>query len=187
MTLYGYRMWVPGIDNFNNKPILHSLVAPVVWEDPVLEAQELSTSLIDYEPHWGIHSFNTPESLFEYTDWKENGSLILGVIAPFGLTYFHEKGFRSAKAQIVALCNYLLCERCDKQAAVLWRWDLLCPNRHNMNTYALCDFHSGSRFVSDPHYFISVQDFLTALSKRYQCDIVSLNEFMYMEDEDGIR
>lgn len=187
--MFGYRMWSPAI-TLDGEPILESVVAPVLWDNVIMEAQEISTSLIDYEPHWGIHSFKEPEYLFETFDYKENGGFIIGAIAPFGLTYFHERGYRSAKAQIVALCDYITCETCETKAATkFWRFSNPFAEVSSKSAFfAFCDFHSSSRFIpSDIKELIDVNDFLEALSKRYHCDIVNLTQFKNMEDNDGYR
>lgn len=175
--MYGYRVWTPSLRA--GLPILQSYVANVYWDSPVLKAEEIMTSLNDGEPHWGIHSYKSPRLLLENPELQENGGHVIGQVKHFGLTYFHQYGYRSANAQIIKLCNYIQCDRCSKPATKIWRYD---TNISIYAGYCLCKFHINKRFVGENPILMDVEWYLQFLSDRYQCDIVSLEEFKHLEE-----
>ena len=194
--LIGYRAWLPRLDT-NNDAWLESLVSAFVWEGPIVstgipkdeidEEADIIFNGLANDPTLGIHSYNTYGNLIEGWADEDAGGLLIGAIQPFGTVVHAEEGFRSEKAQVLAVVKYVGC-------------DFMAPagtGRKHCNQ--LAPLFDGRHFFCKDHAeylqkiqwkikimsgeMIETDEFMRKLSARYGCDLVTASELSTLEEK----
>jgi hypothetical protein len=195
--LVGYRAWLPEVDNIGD-PILKSFVADYRWEGPVAEGskplkdfgEEDSFTSSERDEGYGFFSlskfFHLSNMLFD-EDMQDS---IMGVVQPYGLIQRHRDGFRSQRAQVVALCSRVKCAlaRCDESV------DAWIVHANNVKMTGVCSNHLGvlntawmKTLCGDNPRLIDHNEYIQGLAKRYHCEILDYNEFKKAEEYYGSR
>lgn len=195
--LIGYRCWQ--VDN--DYQTLLSIVANYKWEGPIVESGAKPLALTDddltvmettrHHPHLGIMSYKHVDNLLENEEDVKGG--VLGIIHPYGTVRKHKQdetgdaGYRSEKAQILAICNWARCDFGSGKLDEPWQ---SCPHD--------AEFYNGAFFVCKSHYLefmdrdwyimankphVRTAELFENIAKKYDADLLSFYDFVRAEED----
>lgn len=193
--LIGFRAWIPRLDS-NSNPILKSFVADHYWEGPVCEGKrplaqldkESSFYSSEKDEGFGFFSLSEFNYLAKMLFDEDMEDSIMGVVQPYGLVQNHRDGYRSERAQVVALCDHVKCAlgSCDESV------DMWIVHNDDMKMTGVCSGHTGilnatwmKSLCGDNPRIIEHSQYMKGLSIRYHCDIIKYNEFINSKENYG--
>lgn len=185
----GFRAWLPEYDE--RGPCLGSLISSFKWNGPVvstgmprdgLEDENIVFNLNTDDPTMGIHSYNSYKNLMRGVQAEETGGLLLGAIQPYGTVIFHETGFRSQKAQVLAICKET---HCDFLVDMHERIPCKTQAEWVDGYYFFCTDHAREYigFTGQRDDIVDFEIYIGQLSRRYGCDIVDLTELSKLKEK----
>lgn len=196
----GYRIWSP-IHSAKDGDYLESIFATEKWDKPVMETGKpiegldfdyLINNNIPNDPTIGYMSYNDIGGVLQHVETEYMSGYVMGAIAPFGRVVIHENGYRSEKAQIIALVKYV---ECDYIVAWGERNGVVegvhCSDHADYlaGRYFFCEDHFNILAASDLYRDESVygtiytEDFFKNLSDIYQCDLVTFKELTELKEK----
>lgn len=194
--LVAFRAWKPLMYS-DNKPILKSFIADYYWETPVADGDKPS-DIVD-EANSYSYKRNEKFGFFSYSSFKALSNMmyeedledsISGIVQPFGLVQHHKNGYRSQRAQMIALCDRVKCAlgRCDESV------DVWIVHEDNTKITGVCSDHLGiinakwmKSLCGDNPTYMDHSQYMSDLSTRYHCDIVNYNQFKNFKENYGSR
>jgi hypothetical protein len=194
--LIAFRAWRPLMFS-DGTPILKSFIADYYWEGPVSEGSKPSDVVNEANSYsykrdekFGFFSYTKFESLSNMLHEEDLEDSISGVVQPFGLVQHHRNGYRSQRAQMIALCDRVKCAlaRCDNSVET---WIV---HENKIGITGVCSDHLGimnaswmkSQCGDNPEY-IDHSKYLSDLALRYHCDIVNYDELKNFKENYGSR
>lgn len=196
--IVAYRTWKP-VANNDGKLRLSSLLNEFIWESPVVECDpprkihniELEVhQSVDIDPSLGFYSFKKYDDMCDELFEADLSGMIKGAIQIFGRVRVHEYGYRSQKAQILAISNSIGCEyvvnrndfydaeTCGKDAHFFYGQAFFCS--HHL------DLLKSATYYYNYNNEILLSYLLRKISDFYQCEILSDEEIMEIQ-ENGYR
>jgi hypothetical protein len=191
----GYRAW--NLRFIENDIYLSSLAADFDWLGPVVESgakpvsfKDESFDVLSYSHHseYGIFSFKNYSTLKEAFEFEDLNGGIKGIIQPFGLVRIHEDGYRSEKAQVLAICDNIGCcfvnyvsddlepEYCTAKAIITNGIHTFCGDHRSR-------FKELDQYLFKKRGAIPLDDILQKLSVRYGCEIIGEDKMENFKEE----